>query len=80
MGIVHCPEVCGKSLLLLGPWFHVLLTRMSFAFVPSAVRKKQPVLVSSRTPSASISVGAQVTSESTDNSRETKVLTIILSS
>ena len=51
---------------------------MSFAFIPSAVRKKQPVLVSSRTPSASISVGAQVTSESTDNSRETKVLTIIL--
>ena len=50
---------------------------MSFAFIPSAVRKKNhpPVPVSSHAPSASISVGAQVTSESVDNSRGTKVLT-----
>ena len=49
---------------------------MSFAFIPRSVKKKNhpPVLVSSRASSASISVGAQVTSESVDNSRDTKLL------
>jgi hypothetical protein len=53
---------------------------MSFAFIPNSVKKKKPVLVSSHVhiPSASISVGAQVTSESVDNSRGTKVLAFIL--
>ena len=46
---------------------------MSFAFIPNAVKKKKPILVSSHAPSASISVGAQVTSESVDNSKGTKV-------
>ena len=47
---------------------------MSFAFIPSAVKKKKPVLVSSHAPSASISVGAKVTSGGVDNSKGTKVL------
>lgn len=53
---------------------------MSFAFIPSAVKKRNHplVLVSRYAPSASISVGAQVTSENVDNSRGTKVLTSIL--
>ena len=46
---------------------------MSFAFIPSAVKKKKPVLVSSYDPSACISIGAQVTSESVDNSRGTNL-------
>ena len=55
---------------------------MSFAFIPSAVRKKNhpPVLVSSHAPSTRMSVGAQITSESlsVDDSRGAKVLTFIL--
>ena len=51
---------------------------MSFAFIPNAVKKKKQVLVSSHAPSASISVGAQVTSESVDNSRGLKVLAFVL--
>ena len=50
---------------------------MSFAFIPNAVKKKKPVLVSSHAPSASISVGAQVTSESVDNSKGAKVFTCL---
>ena len=45
---------------------------MSFAFIPRAVKKKNhpSVLVSGHAPSASISVGAQVTSESVDNQKQ----------
>ena len=48
--------------------------RMSFAFIPRSVKKKNhpPVPVSNHAPLASISVGAQVTSESVDKPRETK--------
>ena len=47
-------------------------------FIPSSVKKKKPVLVSSHAPSASISVGAKVTSESVDNSKGPKVLNFTL--
>ena len=55
----------------------LLVFKMSFAFIPNAVKKKKPVLVSSHAPSASISVGAQVTSESVDNSKGAKVFTCL---
>ena len=49
---------------------------MSFAFIPNAVKKRRPVLASSHAPSACMSIGAQVTNESVDNSRGTKVPSI----